>query len=106
VKKLLKHPEFSLDNPNRARSLLAPFAASNLSGFHQADGAGYRFYAAQILALDKLNPQIAARLLTLMNGAMMMEKGRVKHARQALTGIQATEGLSRDVQEIVDKALA
>ncbi|MEM9734577.1 MAG: aminopeptidase N C-terminal domain-containing protein, partial [Pseudomonadota bacterium] len=106
VKKLSKHPAYSLENPNRARALLAPFAAGNLSGFHRADGKAYAFYAKQILAIDAINPQLAARLLTLMNAWRTMEKGRAKQAKAALKSIATHPNLSRDVKEIVDRALA
>ena len=105
VKALIRHPEFSLDNPNRARSLLGTFAAGNQTGFHRADGKAYDYYATQILALDKINPQVAARLLTSLNNWRMFERGRASHAKKALERIAATPNLSRDVQEIVDRAL-
>ncbi|MEE9314629.1 MAG: aminopeptidase N [Rhizobiaceae bacterium] len=105
IKELSSHPLYSLENPNRARSLLGVFAAGNLSGFHRADGKGYKFYADQILAIDKINPQLAARLLTLMNNWKMFEKQRATHAKRELTRIAKTNGLSRDTQEIVDRAL-
>ena len=105
VKRLIRHKSFSLENPNRARSLLAPFAAGNMTGFHQPDGEGYEFYADQIIALDAFNPQIAARLLTLMNNWKMFERSRAAKARKALLRIAAIDGLSRDTQEIVDRAL-
>lgn len=105
VRQLSKHPAYTLENPNRARALLAPFAAGNLSGFHRADGKSYDFYAKQILALDKTNPQLAARLLTLMNAWRTIERGRAKKAKAALTMIAEKPGLSRDVKEIVDRAL-
>ncbi len=105
VKEMTKHPLYSLENPNRARSLLAPFANNNLTAFHRADGSGYKFYIDQILAIDKLNPQLAARLLTLMNNWKMFEKTRATHAKHHLKRLAATKGLSRDVQEIVDRSL-
>ncbi|MEL6504178.1 MAG: aminopeptidase N [Pseudomonadota bacterium] len=106
VKQLSKHAAYSLENPNRARALLAPFAAGNLSGFHRADGKAYAFYAQQIVAIDAINPQLAARLLTLMNVWRSMEKGRAGHAKAALQSIATHPNLSRDVKEIVDRALA
>ena len=105
VKKLMKHPLYSLENPNRARALLAPFASLNMTGFHSPDGKGYAFYADQILAIDKINPQLAARLLTLMNNWRMFDKNRARLAKVELKRIAGTPGLSRDTQEIVDRAL-
>src|SRR5690606_16386096 len=57
VRSLTGHSGFSLTNPNRVRSLVGTFASSNQTGFHRADGEGYRFLAEIVLALDKHNPQ-------------------------------------------------
>ncbi|MEM8749435.1 MAG: aminopeptidase N [Pseudomonadota bacterium] len=106
VKKLLKHRDFSLRNPNRARSLLAPFASNNPTAFHQEDGAGYAMFAEQILALDDINPQIAARLLTLMNNWKVFDSKRRAAAKTHLKRIAEYPTLSRDTKEIVEKFLS
>merc|ERR1719499_2794598 len=61
VQVLMQHPDFTLKNPNRLRSVISIFAG-NVSGFHKADGSGYEFLANTILEVDKLNPQVASRL--------------------------------------------
>ncbi len=61
-KHLLKHPDFVLKNPNRARSLVFTYCNANPGGFHRLDAAGYIFWADHVLALDAINPQMAARL--------------------------------------------
>ncbi|MEM7563223.1 MAG: aminopeptidase N [Pseudomonadota bacterium] len=61
IRPLFEHPDYSLQNPNRARSLLGSMIA-NSSAFHQSDGAGYQFAAEKVLELDAINPQVAARL--------------------------------------------
>ncbi len=61
IKPLFEHPAYTLSNPNRARSLLGALIA-NSSAFHRSDGGGYAFAADRILALDAINPQVAARL--------------------------------------------
>lgn len=106
VKNLIGHPTFSLDNPNRVRGLFSAFVGGNLTGFHAADGSGYTLFADQIIALDKLNPQMAARLLTLMNAWRIFEPGRTAKAEAELKRISRQSGLSTDVQEIVDRSLA
>ena len=103
---LVASPDFTFDNPNRARSLLGAFAMANPTGFHRADGAAYRWFTEQIAAMDAINPQVAARLLTLMDSWTMMEDGRKAHARLALTALAERENLSPDVSEIVERALA
>ncbi|MGI9354535.1 MAG: aminopeptidase N C-terminal domain-containing protein, partial [Rhizobiaceae bacterium] len=105
VQALLGHEAFTLQNPNRARSLLGVFAMRNLSAFHRADGAGYEMFAGQVLAIDKFNPQLAARLLTAMNNWRTLESNRQAKAQDVLLGIAATTGLSRDTSEIVDRCL-
>ena len=106
IKTLTRHKDFTLNNPNRARSLLAPLASGNMTAFHRADGSGYEFFAEQILALDAINPQVAARLMTLMNNWKMFDKNRRKLAQRTLQRIARTPDLSRDLQEIVDRTLS
>jgi len=61
VKALTKHPDFTLSNPNRCRSLISAFTG-NLAPFHSEDGEGYKFVADTIIELDRLNPQISSRI--------------------------------------------
>jgi aminopeptidase N len=96
---------FTLKNPNRARALLGAFASSNPSGFHRADGAGYRLFAERLAQLDALNPQIAARLATAFNGWQRLEPVRREAARAALDGLAQRQGLSRNLGEIVGNVL-
>ncbi|MEL6743908.1 MAG: DUF3458 domain-containing protein, partial [Pseudomonadota bacterium] len=106
VQSLLDHPLFTLNNPNRARSVLGPFAMASLSAFHQSDGSGYALFADQILAMDAINPQVAARLATALNTWRNFNAQTANHAQSALERIAGTDGLSRDVQEIVDRCLS
>jgi aminopeptidase N len=105
IETLLNHPAFALSNPNRVRSLVGSFAMANQTQFNRADGAGYRFIAATILRVDRLNPQLAARLMTAFSSWRMMESGRRSHAEQALQSISETAGLSRDASDIVHRTL-
>ncbi|MGN6237179.1 aminopeptidase N [Dyella sp.] len=101
VRTLESDPAFTLKNPNRARALLGTFASGNPSGFHRADGAGYALLAERLVALDALNPQIAARVATAFNGWQRLEPVRREAARQVLTGLAARPELSRNLAEIV-----
>jgi aminopeptidase N len=96
---------FTLKNPNRVRALLGSFASGNPSGFHRADGAGYRLLAERLPQLDALNPQIAARLATAFNGWQRLEPGYREQARQALATLDAQPQLSRNLSEIVASML-
>lgn len=79
----MAHPAFTLRNPNRARALVFQFCLNNARGMHRADGRGYDFWAEQVLALDALNPEIAARLARgLDNWARFADAAR-RHAGRA-----------------------
>jgi aminopeptidase N len=106
VKKLAAHPAFDMKNPNRARALLHSFALENPLHFHAADGSGYAWIAAQVIALDKLNPQVASRLARAFDRWKKYDQGRQAHARKALESIAAAQGLSGNVAEVVQRALA
>ncbi len=105
VQVLLEHPAFTLRNPNRVRALIGAFCQGNPAQFHRADGAGYRFLAEQVLELDPLNPQVAARLVQPLTRWQRFDKQRQKLMRGELERIRAAEQLSIDVREVVSKAL-
>jgi aminopeptidase N len=104
VKALATHPEFTLKNPNRVRSLYMAFAASPQS-FHAADGEGYRMIADLILALDPLNPQTAARFVAPLGRWRRIEPGRAELMRGELDRIAGADRLSRDTHEQVARSL-
>jgi aminopeptidase N len=106
VHRLMKHPGFSMTNPNRMRSLIGVFAAGNPSQFNRPDGAGYAFIADTVLELDAKNPQVAARLLASLKSWRMLEPGRRQLAERELQRIAKTAGLSPDVTDIVSRSLA
>jgi aminopeptidase N len=105
VLELAKHPDFSMTNPNRLRSLAGTFSGNHWA-FHSADGRGYKFVAETIIAADKLNPQIAARMVPAFGRWRRFEPKRQAMMRAALEGIAAAPGLSKDVYEQVSKSLA
>jgi aminopeptidase N len=105
VQELAAHPAFDLRNPNRARSVLHAFALDNPLHFHAADGAAYRWVAEQVIALDRLNPQIASRLARAFDRWTKYDAGRQAHARKALESIRDSEGISGNVAEVVGRAL-
>ena len=106
VIELSRHPDYSLENPNRARSLVAVFAGANQVRFHGADGAGYRFLTDVVLELDDRNPQLAARLLSNLNSWRRFDIRRQKLMGAELERVGAKKSLSKDVFEIVTRALA
>jgi aminopeptidase N len=105
VRTLMRHKAFTLGNPNRVRSLIGGYAA-NLTQFNRADGAGYNFVADMVIALDRTNPQVASRLLGSFKTWRMLEPTRKGLAEAALALVAQTPGLSRDVADIAERALA
>jgi aminopeptidase N len=105
VQRLASHPDFTISNPNRLRALAGTFGVNHWA-FHSPDGRGYGFLADMILAADKLNPQVAARLVPPLGRWRRYEPKRSALMRQALERIAATPGLSKDVFEQVSKSLA
>lgn len=104
VAALARHPDFTLANPNRARALLGAFGV-NQRAFNTPDGAGYRFLADQLIALDKLNPQTAAKLLPPLGRWRRFDAERAGRMRAELERIVATPGLSKDLFEQASKSL-
>jgi len=104
VKALADHPQFTLSNPNRVRSLYMAMAY-NPHAFHDASGEGYRIIADLILQLDPLNPQTAARFVPPLGRWRRIEPGRAAMMRQELERIANTGNLSRDTHEQVSRSL-
>ena len=104
VKALSQHPDFTLKNPNRVRSLYMPFTGT-AQGYHAASGEGYRMIADLILALDPLNPQTAARFVTPLGRWRRIEPGRSALMRAELERIAKAAKLSRDTYEQVTRSL-
>ena len=105
VAKLVEHEKFSMKNPNRVRAVIGTFAAGNPLAFHRSDGAGYRWVTEKIAALDKLNPQVAARLATTFRSWKSYEPERRGHAESALRQLLGSGPLSTDVNDILERSL-
>ncbi len=106
VMRLMQHPAFDMKTPNRVRSLVGAFSQSNPLHFHAKNGDGYRFLADQVLVLNKLNPQIASRMVTGLAQWRRYDADRQELMKQQLQRIVDTEHLSKDVYEIASKSLA
>jgi len=104
VKALTEHPAFDAGNPNKLYALIRSFGA-NLVRFNAADGSGYAFIAERILMLHDKNPQVASRLARCFDRWKKFDPARQAHAQAALERIRDHEGLSRDVLEVVTRAL-
>jgi aminopeptidase N len=106
IQALMTHPAFTLRNPNRARAVIFMFCIGNPSGLHAEDGSGYRFWAEQVLALDAINPEIAARLARAFDHWARFIPSVQAQMRVQLQRVATHKGLSRNTLEIVSKALA
>ncbi|EMI16640.1 aminopeptidase N [Rhodopirellula maiorica SM1] len=104
VKQLTSHPDFSVDNPNRVRSLIGAFTQNQVR-FHQADGAGYKLLADYVLEIESANPQLAARLVAAFNSYRRFDESRQTQMQDELKRIAEHPGLCKDVHEIVQRAL-
>nr|WP_159666379.1 aminopeptidase N [Andreprevotia sp. IGB-42] len=106
VEALMQHPAFSLKNPNKVRALIGAFCLRNPQHFHALDGYGYAFAADRVIELDRINPQIAARMASCFNRWTKLEPARQAMMKGELERIAREPGLSADTFEIVSKALA
>ncbi|OEU54452.1 MAG: aminopeptidase N [Desulfobulbaceae bacterium S3730MH12] len=104
VKHLTRNELFSIENPNKVRSLIGAFCSANHVRFHDNSGEGYSFLGDMIIKLNTLNPQIAARLITPLINWKRYDKGRQALMREQLDRIAGQKGLSRGVAEIVNKS--
>ncbi|MDE2049189.1 MAG: DUF3458 domain-containing protein, partial [Betaproteobacteria bacterium] len=105
VRELTQHPDFSLHNPNRARSVVMAFCTGNPAAFHRTDGAGYAFWEDMVVRIDAINPQLAARVARALDRWKHLALPYRDAARAALARVAAREGLSSDTREIVQRAL-
>ncbi len=103
---LMKRPDFSIKNPNRARALVHSFCQMNPAQFHLADGSGYRFWERMVSELDQSNPQIAARLARAMDRWKKFAPHLQSQMVKSLERLAAQDNLSGDVREVINKALA
>jgi aminopeptidase N len=105
INKLLEHESFDIKNPNKVRSVIGAFAGQSLINFHAPDGAGYQLLADKIILLNRLNPQIASRLVSPLSKWSRYVDSQAQQMKLQLQRIMAEEDLSKDVYEVVSKSL-
>jgi aminopeptidase N len=101
----MSHNQYTINNPNRVRSVVGSFAFYNVPGFHASDGSGYKFVADYLMRLNKVNPQIAARIITPLTQWQKFDSNRQDAMRHQLLRIADCEGLSNDLYEKISKSL-
>jgi aminopeptidase N len=102
---LMGHSQFTINNPNRVRSLIGSFSFFNVAGFHNIDGTGYKFVADYLIKLNEVNPQVAARIITPLIQWQKVDKTRQQLMQHQLMRIGDTKGLSPDLFEKISKSL-
>lgn len=105
VKQLMQHKDFEIKNPNRARSLIFSYCVANPAEFHKADASGYVFWSERVLEIDAFNPQVAARLARALDRWRKLVDPYRTAAQEALKRVAAKPDLSRDVREVLTRAL-
>ena len=105
IERLSLHPDFNYKNPNRFRSLIGSFAFNNHKAFHSKDGSGYEIVSKWIKKMDKINPQIAARLSTSFETINRIEPKRKSIMVSLLNNIRNSMNLSKDTLDITDRIL-
>ncbi|MDZ7629743.1 MAG: aminopeptidase N [Parvularculaceae bacterium] len=105
VRALTAHEAYDAKNPNKVRALIGVFAGQNLAGFHRADGAGYAFFTDEVLALDAMNPQLAARLMSALESWRKLEPARARHVEERLRHIIAAPKRSPNLYEMAARLL-
>ncbi|WP_295536649.1 aminopeptidase N [uncultured Pseudacidovorax sp.] len=106
VKQLTRHADFSIKNPNRARSVIFSYCNANPGAFHRLDAAGYVWWSDRVIELDEINPQVAARLARALDRWSKLAEPYRSAAREAIARVAARPGLSKDTLEVVSRALA
>ncbi len=105
ARQLMKHPDFNLKNPNRARSVIFSYCNANPAAFHRTDAAGYVFWSERVMELDVINPQVAARLARALDRWKRLVEPYRAGAHAALKRVAAKPDLSKDVREVIERAL-
>ena len=104
IKNILKNINFEYKNPNYVRAVIGSFQSNNIELFHARDGSGYRFVADQIIAIDKINPQTAAKVIipmTNMSKFNLITKNKIKKNLELILNSKP----SNDVFEVISKSL-
>ncbi|MDA9556092.1 aminopeptidase N [Vibrio sp.] len=106
LKEAMKHEAFTLQNPNRIRSLIGSFLNNNPIRFHDKSGAGYEFAGEILHLLNESNPQVASRLIDPLLKFKKYDIVRQELIRAELKKLQANPKLAKDLFEKVSKALS
>ena len=104
IKDVLKDKNFEYKNPNFVRAILGGFQNNNIELFHAKDNSGYKFVADQIILIDKINPQTAARIITPMTNISKFNN-KTKNRIKKYLNLILNSNPSNDVFEVISKSL-
>ncbi len=102
---LKSHKQYTINNPNRVRSIYGSFAYYNTQGFHRVDGSGYQYLTDYLMELDTVNPQVSARLVTPLTQWQKLDETRKVLMKKQLARLLDNPNLSKDMFEKVSKSL-
>jgi len=102
---LTEHADFDWKTPNRFRAVIGGFSMMNPAGFHDASGAGYRFFTDWLIRLDPVNAQTTARMCGAFETWRRYDPARQTLIKAQLERLAATPDLSRDSAEMVERML-
>ncbi len=99
-------PKFSYTNPNHVRALFGFFSMENLLYFHSPDGQGYKLLLSEILEIDKFNPHLSSRLITVFANWRKFVDSNKNMMHQGLQDIMSAEKISKNLFEMTEKILS
>jgi len=105
IKKLSNHKLFDINNPNKVRALFNSFTMLNPVIFHKENWGSYEFIADKVIELDKINPMIASRLAKNLINWKQLELSLWNKLKFQLIRISKIDNISKDLNEVVNKAL-
>jgi aminopeptidase N len=106
IQSLIQQPRFNIKNPNKVYALIRAFCENNHINFHAQNGAGYKFLADHVLAIDTFNPHLAAAITAPLTRGYKLDKTRKLLLQQQLMRINKEPTLSKNVYEIISKAIS
>lgn len=98
---LEKHPLFEIKNPNKVYSLIKTFG-QNIFRFYDIEKKPYHWYAQKIVEIDKINPQVAARLCDAFNFVPRLRPDLQEDIRKTVAPLKQQE-LSKNVSELLSR---
>lgn len=104
VKRLAETAPFSFENPNNIYSLHRAFGA-NYTAFQTADGEAFKWLCEEILKIDRMNPQVAARLCGSFNFVKKFPEILRTKAQAEIKRLLEDSKLSKNSRELLESCV-